>query len=273
MRIVIVDDHQVVRDGLIEFLADPLVEIVGVSGDAQTAIEVVVSHTPDAVLMDVRMDEFDGLWALEQLKVRNPALPVVFLSSYDNPTYMARAIALGANDYLLKNSSKCDILASLRRGVLGQPSPPDGLLERVRRSMAVNRVVPKELAEFSLTHREVQVLRHVGLGLSNKEIAKSLGISVETVKEHVQNILRKTKATDRTDAAVKAVKWDWWINGTESGLVAPYQHVPSHSFPRPEHHANTPAIVPKDSTSTLPIRSTAQRCGQGGEVEIGRLID
>jgi DNA-binding NarL/FixJ family response regulator len=207
MRLVIIDDHEVVRDGLIEFLTDPLVEIVGSSGDAQAAIPLILSLTPDAVLMDVRMEEFDGLWALEQMKVHCPALPVVFLSSYDNPTYMARAIALGANDYLLKNSSKSAIISSLRRGIAGQPAPPDSLLERVRRSMAVNRTVPKELAEFSLTHREVQVLRHVGLGLSNKEIAKSLGISVETVKEHVQNILRKTKATDRTDAAVKAVKW------------------------------------------------------------------
>jgi DNA-binding NarL/FixJ family response regulator len=207
MRLVIVDDHEVVRNGLVEYLSDPLIEVVGVSGSAQTAVSLVNSLTPDAVLMDVRMDEFDGLWALEQLKSYRPNLPVVFLSSYDNPTYMARAIALGAYDYLLKNASKTAIVSSLRRGAAGLPSPADSLLERVRRSMAANRNVPKELAEYSLTHREVQVLRHVGLGLSNKEIAKSLGISVETVKEHVQNILRKTKATDRTDAAVKAVKW------------------------------------------------------------------
>ena len=207
LRLMIVDDHEVVRDGLVQFLSDSSVEVVGTSGTANDAVQMMIALKPDVVLMDVRMDELDGLWALEQMKAHSPNIPIVLFSSYDNPTYMARAIALGANDYLLKNSSRSTIIASLQRGLAGHPPPQESLLEKVRRSMAASRTLPKSLSEFSLTHREVQVLRHVGLGLSNKEIAKSLGISVETVKEHVQNILRKTKATDRTDAAVKAVKW------------------------------------------------------------------
>jgi len=141
------------------------------------------------------------------MKESFPKIPVVMFSSYDNPTYVARSIALGASDYLLKNSSREKILGALRRGIAGEPSPSDGILERVRRTMETVKRLPTAVLEYSLTQREVQVLRHIGLGLSNKEIAKSLCISVETVKEHVQNILRKTKAADRTDAAVKAVRW------------------------------------------------------------------
>lgn len=207
LRLVVVDDHEVVRVGLSLFLADSSTEVVGTIGDATGALELIARLEPDAVLMDVRMEDFDGLWALEQIKVLRPRLPVVLLSSYDNPTYMARAIALGASDYLLKNSSRDSIIESLRRGVDGLPTSPQSLLERVRRSMDLTKFVPETLQDYSLTQREVQVLRHIGLGLSNKEIARSLTISVETVKEHVQNLLRKTKAADRTDAAVKAVRW------------------------------------------------------------------
>lgn len=207
LRLLVVDDHEVVRVGLSLFLADPSTEVVGTTGDAAEALELIARLEPDAVLMDVRMDDFDGLWALEQIRAMRPNLPVVLLSSYDNPTYMARAIALGASDYLLKNSSRDSIIESLRRGVQGLPTSPQSLLERVRRSMQSAKLLPDSLPDLSLTRREVQVLRHIGLGLSNKEIGQSLRISVETVKEHVQNLLRKTKAADRTDAAVKAVRW------------------------------------------------------------------
>lgn len=207
VRLMVIDDHEVVRNGLTQFLSDSLTEVVAKAGGAAEAMQMVVDLGPDAVLMDVRMAEFDGLWLLEKMKSLCPSIPVVMLSSYDNPTYIARAIALGASDYLLKNSSRQAILDSVRRGIAGQPAPPDSLLERIRRSMESGKRLPAQVLESALTQREAQVLRHIGLGLSNKEIARSLSISVETVKEHVQNILRKTKATDRTDAAVKAVRW------------------------------------------------------------------
>lgn len=207
LRLLVVDDHEVVRDGLFQFLADSTTDVVAAAGSAVEAVQMLDSVRPDAVLMDVRMDEFDGLWGLEKIKAVSPQLPVVLFSSYDNPTYMARAIALGASDYLLKNSSRATILASIRRSFENRPATADSLLEKIRNRLAATKQLPPRLVEFALTQREVQVLRHIGLGLSNKEIAKSLSISVETVKEHVQNILRKTKAADRTDVAVKAVRW------------------------------------------------------------------
>ncbi len=207
VRLLIVDDHQVVREGLAIFLKHPEVEVIGLAASGREAIETATIEKPHVVLMDIRMDELDGLWALEQLKQLDTQIPVVLLSSYDNPTYVARAIALGASDYLLKSSSRDDILASLFRSAKREPAQSDSILERVRRSMAATNHLPTEVKEYALTGREIQVLRHIGLGLSNREIAKSLTISVETVKEHVQNILRKTKANDRTDAAVRAIRW------------------------------------------------------------------
>ena len=207
IRLLVVDDHEVVRDGLVEFLANGEIEVVATAGDALQAISLIGTVRPDAVLLDVRLGEFDGLWALEKIRASQPSLPVLLFSSYDNPTYIARAIALGACDYLLKHTNRVDVLEAIRRSVDGESIAFSSEHDRVRRIMAVVKKLPDCVSEFGLTQREVQVLRHVGLGLSNKEIAKSLKISVETVKEHVQNILRKTKATDRTDVAVKAVRW------------------------------------------------------------------
>ena len=204
---MVVDDHEVVRDGLVRFLEDQTTRVVATAASAAEALEKLNNASPHAVLMDIRMDEFDGLWALEKIKEASPRLPVVLLTSYENPTYMARAVALGASDYLLKNASRQVIMDAIHRSIQGDPMPTDGFLSRIRRSMDDSRAASPQVLDFLLTPREVQVLRHIGLALSNKEIARCLQISVETVKEHVQNILRKTKASDRTDAAVKAVRW------------------------------------------------------------------
>ncbi len=204
---MVVDDHEVVRDGLVEFLANGEIEVVATASDAVQAVKLIGTVRPDAVLLDVRLGEFDGLWALEKMKAAQPDLPVLLFSSYDNATYIARAIALGACGYLLKHTSRVDVMEAIRRSVAGESIAFSREHDRVRKIMAVVKKLPDCVSEFVLTQREVHVLRHVGLGLSNKEIAKALKISVETVKEHVQNILRKTKATDRTDVAVKAVRW------------------------------------------------------------------
>ncbi len=125
------------------------------------------------------------------------------LSTYDNPTYIARSLALGASDYVLKGSPRNKIIAAIERAVRGDMPADDSVIMPVRAAMERRQ---KSESGIPLTKRELQVLRHLGLGLSNKEIGQSLEISVETVKEHVQNILRKLDATDRTQVAVWAVK-------------------------------------------------------------------
>jgi len=156
------------------------------------------------VLLDIRMPDTDGLAALEQIRKRSPDARVVMLSTYDNPTYIARAVALGASDYVLKGSSREDLVATIQAAAAGESPCRSGELRRIAGAMKVRQVIDDD--DVPLTQRETQVLRHVALGLSNKEIGRSLEISVETVKEHVQNILRKIAVSDRTQAAVWAVR-------------------------------------------------------------------
>ena len=130
-------------------------------------------------------------------------MPIVVLSTYDNPTYVARAAALGAEDFLLKGCAPDEMLQAVQRVASGAGAAPGSRMERIQQAMARRR---ERTDDTPLTNREFQVLRHVALGLSNREIGRSLGISIETVKEHVQNVLRKIDVGDRTQAAVWAVR-------------------------------------------------------------------
>lgn len=203
-RVLIADDHEVVRSGLNHLLTGSDVEVVGEAATGEEAVSLARELSPDVVLLDIRMGESDGLAALERLHSELPELPVVMLSTYDNPTYMARALALGASDYLLKGCSREQLLASVTAVGRGEEVPRSEQLRRVAGAMETPQPLVSD--DITLTKRETQVLRHVALGLSNKEIGRSLEISIETVKEHVQNILRKINATDRTQAAVWAVR-------------------------------------------------------------------
>jgi len=205
IRVLVADDHEVVRMGLKALLTGPDVEVVGIAKSGTEVLETIDSLNPDVVMLDVRMPDDEGLQTLEVLRQKSPELGIIMLSTYDNPTYIARAIALGANDYILKGSSKNDILDSVRRVAKRELPTESNVMRRVRATMA-RRKDRADSKDVPLTNRELQVLRHIALGLSNREIGSSLGISVETVKEHVQNILRKLDSPDRTAAAVWAVK-------------------------------------------------------------------
>jgi DNA-binding NarL/FixJ family response regulator len=204
VRLLIADDHEVIRTGLATLLAGTGIEIVAEAATGKEAIERAQECNPDVILLDIRMPDGDGLSTLEKLRTVVPDSYVVMLSTYDNPTYIARAVALGASDYVLKGSSRDDLVTTITTAAAGESPSRAGELRRVASAMKVRQVIDDD--EVPLTQRETQVLRHVALGLSNKEIGRSLEISVETVKEHVQNILRKIAVSDRTQAAVWAVR-------------------------------------------------------------------
>ena len=205
VRVVVVDDHEVVRCGLVNLLDGTDVEIVAEASSGEAAVSLAMKHKPDVILLDIRMAPGkDGLKALENIRNDAPSVRCIMLTTFDNPTYIARAVASGAHDYILKGCSREELLESITGAASGQLPLRAGELRRVATTMA-NRVVTPD-PDVPLTQREMQVLRHVALGLSNKEIAQSLTISVETVKEHVQNILRKLAVGDRTQAAVWAVR-------------------------------------------------------------------
>jgi DNA-binding NarL/FixJ family response regulator len=204
VKLLIADDHELIRTGLASLLAGSNIEIVAEAANGKEAVKAAEQHKPDVILLDIRMPDGDGLGTLEKLRAKVPDSKVVMLSTYDNPTYIARAVALGACDYVLKGSKREDLITTIEAAAAGESPSKAGELRRVASAMKIRQVIDDD--EVPLTQRETQVLRHVALGLSNKEIGRSLEISVETVKEHVQNILRKIAVSDRTQAAVWAVR-------------------------------------------------------------------
>ena len=203
IKLLIADDHEVVRSGLASLLAGTGIDIVGEARDGRETIKLTKKLKPEVVLLDIRMPEVDGLETLDKLHKDNPDLKIVMLSTYDNPTYMARAVALGASDYVLKGSDRATLISTIKAAAAGKSPVEGGELGKIAGTMATKK---RPVEDMPLTNRESQVLRHVALDLSNKEIGQSLSISVETVKEHVQNILRKISVNDRTQAAVWAVR-------------------------------------------------------------------
>jgi DNA-binding NarL/FixJ family response regulator len=204
ISLLVADDHQVVRLGLRNILEGTGVTVTAEATTGEEVLQKVAAEKPDVVLMDVRMPRGDGLHVLGRLKLDFPSLPVILFSSYDNPTYVARAVALGAAAYVLKHDSRERLLETIQLAVRGESAWTREELRRVTGALATPRVVSD--VEVPLTQRESEVLRQLANGLTNKEIALSLGISYETVKEHVQHILRKIGVTDRTQAAVWAVR-------------------------------------------------------------------
>ncbi len=204
IRMLVCDDHEVIRTGLACLLAGTDIQIIAEASNGKDAIKLAQKEKPDVILLDIRMPDGDGLSTLEKLRAKAPECRVVMLSTYDNPTYIARAVALGASDYVLKGSTREAIIATITAAAAGESPSRSGELKRIAGAMKIRQVMDDD--DVPLTQRETQVLRHVALGLSNKEIGRSLEISVETVKEHVQNILRKITVSDRTQAAVWAVR-------------------------------------------------------------------
>lgn len=202
--ILIADDHEVVRRGLVSLFADSPLEVCGEASSPDEAVRLARKLKPDVVLLDVRFGETDGLEAVKRIRSAAPAARVVILSAFDNPTYVARAVASGAHDYLLKTISRTDLIAAVTAAAAGENATRIGELRRVASQMS--RREKGSVTGVPLTPRETQVLRLVAMGLANQEIADALEISVETVKEHVQNLLRKLGVGDRTQAAVWALR-------------------------------------------------------------------
>ena len=204
ISVLIADDHEVVRLGLKNLLQGSQCEVIAEATTGEQALELVATKKPDLVILDVRMSGGDGLYVLGRIKLDRPELPIILLSTYDNPTYIARAVALGASGYVLKSDTRERLLESINIAMRGESAWTREELRRVTGALATPRLQTD--VEVPLTQRESEVLKQLANGLTNKEIALALNISYETVKEHVQHILRKIGVSDRTQAAVWAVR-------------------------------------------------------------------
>lgn len=204
IRLLVADDHEVVRSGLRTMLANTEIKIIAEVTTGAEAVKYVLNNEVDVALLDIRMPDGDGLTALGRIKLDKPDMPVLILSTFDNPTYIARAVALGASGYVLKGCTREKLIEAIRTAAAGESAWTRDELRRVTGALATPRLTGD--VEVPLTQRESEVLRQLAYGLTNKEIAQALHISYETVKEHVQHILRKIGVTDRTQAAVWAVR-------------------------------------------------------------------
>jgi DNA-binding NarL/FixJ family response regulator len=204
IKLLIADDHEVVRSGLKNMLAGTDIKVAAEVATGAEAVKYTLENDPDVALLDIRMPDGDGLTALGRIKLDKPDMPVLMLSTFDNPTYIARAVALGASGYLLKGCTRDELINAIRAAAAGESAWTRDELRRVTGALATPRLAAD--VEVPLTQRESEVLRQLAYGLTNKEIAQALHISYETVKEHVQHILRKIGVSDRTQAAVWAVR-------------------------------------------------------------------
>ena len=203
IRLLIADDHELVRAGLKAMLQDTDIKIVAEVATGQAAIQYALANPVDVALLDVRMSDGDGLNTLGRIKLDKPDMPILMFSYSDNPTYVARAVALGASGYLLKGCTRDELVNAIKAAAEGETIFTRDELRRVTGALATPRITAD--VEAALTHREGEVLRQIALGLTNKQIAVALHISYETVKEHVQHILGKIGVSDRTQAALWAV--------------------------------------------------------------------
>lgn len=205
VRVFIVDDHQLAREGLRAVLADSGVDVVGVAATAEDAIEQVQELVPDVVLMDVRLGPgIDGLEATRRITSLGLGIRVLMLTLHDMPAYVREALAAGAAGYVLKDTAIGDLMAAIAQVMAGNSAVPLALVNAAMRAAPL----PGRGANLSqtLTERELDVVRLVAQGLTNKEIARQLSISPATVKAHVERIIGKLGVADRTQAAVMAMQ-------------------------------------------------------------------
>jgi DNA-binding NarL/FixJ family response regulator len=206
IRVLIVDDHPIFRDGLAGLLATlPEVEIAATAGTAEEALAAVTRTSPDVVLMDINLPGTSGVEATRRVSQIAPATAVLVISMVDDDDSVFAALAAGARGYVLKGASAAEITAALRTVAAGGAVFGAGIASRLLARTPVPRSEPASLSrQHDLTARECEVLDLLAEGASNRQIARSLGLSLKTVQNHVSRILDKLQAADRTQAALRA---------------------------------------------------------------------
>ena len=205
IRILVADDHPVVRDGLVAVLStQPDLAVVGEAGSEAEAVQKAVDLRPDLVLLDLEMPGMDGVEALEQMRMHDPSARVIVFTAFDSDDRILAAVQAGAQGYILKGAPRDQLFEAVRvvhaGGSLLQPVVTSKLLKQVSQRSG------PPVALQTMTRRESDVLGLLGEGLQNKEIAERLGIAERTVKFHVGSILRKLEVGNRTEAVATALR-------------------------------------------------------------------
>jgi DNA-binding NarL/FixJ family response regulator len=208
ISIVLVDDHALIREGirsLLEFTPD--LRVVGEASDGEEAVKRVQELSPDVVLMDVRMPRMNGLEALREMRRLTPERRVVLLTTFDEDSAVVEALRSGVKGFLLKDVTRDQLADAIRRVAGGETLLPPGVAERVQRGFSeLPQEFPHAPLPEGLTRRELEVMRLIARGLSNREIAAVLGTAEGTVKNQTSNILAKLGVRDRTRAVLRAME-------------------------------------------------------------------
>ncbi len=211
IRIMIVDDQSLIRDGLAMILnLRPELEVVGTASDGDEVVQKVKQLQPEIILMDIRMPRMNGVEGTRLVREEFPYIKVLMLTTFSDSELIFEALEQGASGYLLKDMETDAIVQAILTvhgggAVLPQDITAQIVKELKKTKSVIERTPPEQLEQ--LTEREVEVLREVGLGLNNKEIAKKLFITEGTVKNHVSNLISKLELRDRTQAAIYAVRY------------------------------------------------------------------
>jgi DNA-binding NarL/FixJ family response regulator len=209
IRVLIVDDHEIVREGLQTLLSEESdFEVIGTAGDGAAAVSLAEAQKPDVILMDLVMPELGGIEATRRICSNNPTAHVLVLTTFADDQRVREAIQAGAIGYLLKDVLKADLLRALRDAALGRPSLHPEVQQHLMQAVAGKTPSSQEktFPHVTLTEREAGILRLIAEGRSNKEIAAALYLTEGTVKGYVSTIFDKLGVEDRTQAALYAVK-------------------------------------------------------------------
>ncbi|MFP5225079.1 MAG: response regulator [Actinomycetota bacterium] len=209
IRILVADDHELFRSGLAMMLSsEDGIEVVGEAGDGAEAVRLAVEHVPDVILMDVRMPKRSGIEATQQIREEVPSARILMLTVSDEEADLYDAVKSGATGYLLKDASIDEVLDAIKSVQAGQSTISPSMASKL---MAEFSAITKKQTQKSqpgpkVTDREMEVLQLVAKGMSNREIAKALFISENTVKNHIRNILEKLQLHSRMQAVYYAVR-------------------------------------------------------------------
>lgn len=204
-KVMLVDDHALIREGIKQLLEfDGSIDVIEQASDGAECLEKLQHVLPDILLLDINMPNVNGIEVLEEIKKKNIPVKVLMLTVHSEAEYLVQAVDIGANGYILKDSGSEELKKAIQSVMEGDSYIQPSLIPSLN-SRLVNRDIDKEKIA-ALTKREMEILTHIAGGMFNKEIAMNLNISERTVKNHISNIFKKIDVSDRTQAAVFAIR-------------------------------------------------------------------